>query len=87
MNYILLLLVLDASLSISTSVSYFRRRSDLSTSPAVKKVGVILSCLPKKQSVVTSEPLARVVQLTVQEQGMFKYLVTEIFKMARYSHP
>ena len=37
--------VLDASLSISTSVSYFRRRSDLSTSPAVKKVGVtFLAC-------------------------------------------
>ena len=57
--------VLDASPSISTSVSYFRRRSDLSTSPVV---GVtFLAC--QKSRVVTSEPLARVVQLTVQEQG------------------
>ena len=57
MKYILLLLVLDASLSISTSVS--EELSDLSTSPALKKVGVTLSCLPKKHSVrvVTFEPL------------------------------
>lgn len=80
MRFLSLLLVLHLSLSRSSSrsASYARRRSNVSISVVVKSAGVLLFRLPNKQS--NDARAARVLGLTVQEQGIMKYHTSSCYK-------
>ena len=75
--------LLDACLSISTSASYVRRRSEYLSSSEVGQSNIVLLA-KKAESIVTPEPLF---QLTVQEQGMFKYCVVGLVDLHVASLP
>ena len=55
-----------------------QKRSDRSTSLMVKLAGVVLFHLPSKQRVTTRA--ARVLQLTVPEQGIIKYHASSCYR-------
>ena len=82
--------LLDASLLISASASYVRRRSDLIeylSSGGVGQSNIVL--LAKKaessdtQATHSTDCARPLVQLTVQEQGMFKYHASSCCGLSR----